>query len=300
MKATFTIDQSYVRLSATQPIQLVRLPIAEPVAPHDHEFYEICWVLKGSVVHRTAAGSMELKKGSMVIVPPGGVHAFDRPRNCFVINGYYLAEWLLSDLRSLWRQSEIVRLFLAAHLFPSRFHSGTRVLALREKFLPRMQAALREIETELARTQPSLLYLRAAFVKLLLEISRESDADASPDGGAGMRSELQLVLEEIEACLAGRNAFSAREASRKAGLSPEHLTKLFRERFGLSVRDYFQRRRVQLACARLLDPERALGEIAFDLGFSDHAHFHRSFQKVTGRTPRKYRTEYFLARQTRS
>ena len=93
---------------------------------------------------------------------------------------------------------------------------------------------------------------------------------------------------------------SAREASRKAGLSPEHLTKLFRERFGLPIRDYFQKRRVQLACAQLLDPERALGEIAFDLGFSDPAHFHRSFQKVTGRTPRRYRAEYFLARQSRA
>jgi len=296
MKATFTIDQSYVRLSATQPIQLVRLPIAEPVAPHDHQFYEICWVLKGSVIHRTPAGSVELKRGHMVIVPPGGVHAFDCPQNCFVINGYYLAEWLLSDLRSLWRQSEVVGLFLAAHLFPSRLHSDTRILAVHEKFLPRMQAALREIEAELGRANPSLVYLRAAFVKLLVEISRESDAGAAPADGTGLRSELQLMLEEIEASLAGRHAFSAKAASREAGLSPEHLTKLFRERFGLSVRDYFQKRRVQLACAYLLDPERSLGEIAFDLGFSDHAHFHRSFQKVTGLTPRKYRTEYFLAR----
>jgi AraC-like DNA-binding protein len=300
MKATYTIDQSYVRLAASQPIRLVRLPITEPVPPHDHEFYEICWITRGSVVHRTAAGSAELGPGHMIIVPPGGVHAFDSPRNCRVINGYYLAEWLLSDLRSLWRQGEIVRLFLAAHLFPSRLHADTRVLTIRRGFLARMHEALGEIEREIDRAAPSLLYMRAAFVKLLLEISRESDAAALPAGGGGVRTELQSVLEEIESCLAGRHAFSAREASRKAGLSPEHLTKLFRERFGLPIRAYFQKRRVQLACAQLLDPERALGEIAFDLGFSDHAHFHRSFQKVTGRTPRRYRTEYFLARQSRA
>lgn len=37
------------------------------------------------------------------------------------------------------------------------------------------------------------------------------------------------------------------------------------------------------------DPSRQLGSIALDCGFSDQAHFTRSFRQVVGQTPRAFR-----------
>jgi len=53
----------------------------------------------------------------VIVVPPGDVHAFAKVRGLEVTNVYYLAEWLLDELKSLWDQDGLVPLFLARSLF---------------------------------------------------------------------------------------------------------------------------------------------------------------------------------------
>jgi AraC family transcriptional regulator len=77
--------------------------------------------------------------------------------------------------------------------------------------------------------------------------------------------------------------------ARIAGVHPMHLAKLFRRRFGCSMGEYVRRRRVAWACGQLARGERTITDIAYDAGFADHAHFTRTFVRVTGCTPRWYR-----------
>jgi AraC family transcriptional regulator len=74
-----------------------------------------------------------------------------------------------------------------------------------------------------------------------------------------------------------------------AGVHPMHLAKLFRRRFGCSMGEYLRRRRVAWACGQLARGERTITDIAHEAGFADHAHFTRTFVRVTGCTPRWYR-----------
>jgi len=78
--------------------------------------------------------------------------------------------------------------------------------------------------------------------------------------------------------------------ARIAGVHPMHLAKLFRRRFGCSMGEYLRRRRVAWACGQLARGEGTITAIAHDAGFADHAHFTRTFVRVTGCTPRWYRT----------
>jgi AraC-like DNA-binding protein len=42
----------------------------------------------------------------------------------------------------------------------------------------------------------------------------------------------------------------------------------------------------------LIYTEKSTGEIAFDLGFEELAHFSRFFKKVTGQSPSEFKTAY--------
>lgn len=77
--------------------------------------------------------------------------------------------------------------------------------------------------------------------------------------------------------------------ARIAGVHPMHLAKLFRRRFGYSMGEYLRRRRVAWACAQLTHGKETITTIAQNAGFADHAHFTRTFVRVTGCTPRGYR-----------
>jgi AraC-like DNA-binding protein len=79
--------------------------------------------------------------------------------------------------------------------------------------------------------------------------------------------------------------------ARAQGVSVRHLHRLFKAG-GVSLGDWVRQRRLAQCAADLADVAndgRSLTEIAFRWGFSDSAHFSRSFRAQYGVAPRDYR-----------
>ena len=79
------------------------------------------------------------------------------------------------------------------------------------------------------------------------------------------------------------------EVARIAGVHPMHLAKLFRKRFGYSMGEFLRRQRIAWACEQLSRDAQTISCIAARAGFADHAHFTRTFRRLTGCTPQWYR-----------
>lgn len=58
---------------------------------------------------------------------------------------------------------------------------------------------------------------------------------------------------------------------------------------GLTYGGVVQQMRCAAARRLLRDPGRTIGQVARAVGYSDHAHFTRAFQRWTGLTPREFR-----------
>ncbi|MFT3992535.1 MAG: helix-turn-helix domain-containing protein [Luteolibacter sp.] len=80
-----------------------------------------------------------------------------------------------------------------------------------------------------------------------------------------------------------------------AGLSESHFCRVFRESTGLTLTDYINRSRIEWAKRELLKPEKRISEIAFHVGYQSLSQFNRSFSRVTGRSPSRYREEELTA-----
>jgi len=79
------------------------------------------------------------------------------------------------------------------------------------------------------------------------------------------------------------------EVAAMVGVHPMHLAKLFRRRHGCSMGEFVRRRRIAWACGQLADRSLTIASIAVGAGFADHAHFTRTFRRLTGCTPSWYR-----------
>jgi AraC-like DNA-binding protein len=75
-----------------------------------------------------------------------------------------------------------------------------------------------------------------------------------------------------------------------AGISVVQMSRIFRELEGCTVHEYQRKLRVAAACRLMSESSSPLSHIAIATGFSDQAHFSRTFRKQTGKTPREYRT----------
>lgn len=79
------------------------------------------------------------------------------------------------------------------------------------------------------------------------------------------------------------------DLAREAGLSARQLQRRFRQLFGVGVKEFMMRARIQAAADALLAGSAPLAEIALDAGFYDQSTFTRQFRKRVGTTPDRYR-----------
>lgn len=74
-------------------------------------------------------------------------------------------------------------------------------------------------------------------------------------------------------------------------ISKSALYGMFHRYKGCTVGEYINKKRIELAKVLLINSDKLLCDIACLTGFSDYAYFSKSFKKITGSTPFKYRKE---------
>jgi AraC family transcriptional regulator len=74
-----------------------------------------------------------------------------------------------------------------------------------------------------------------------------------------------------------------------AGLSPYHFLRLFADVTGVTPHQYLVRARLRHAARLLAVDDRAITDVALDSGFGDVSNFVRTFHRVAGTSPRRFR-----------
>lgn len=105
------------------------------------------------------------------------------------------------------------------------------------------------------------------------------------------RGALGTRLEVVRELAAGHCLEPLRltELAEVAGVHPAHLARAFRERYGCSLSEFVQRRRLDLACERMRATDESLAAVAAAMGFADQGHFTRRFKARLGVTPGEWR-----------
>jgi AraC-like DNA-binding protein len=74
-------------------------------------------------------------------------------------------------------------------------------------------------------------------------------------------------------------------------LSANYFGDLIRKETGKSAKEYIQSKIIDVAKDELVDSDKTINEIAYELGFKYPQHFSRMFKKTAGTSPSEYRTK---------
>jgi AraC-like DNA-binding protein len=74
------------------------------------------------------------------------------------------------------------------------------------------------------------------------------------------------------------------------GMSETKLKQLFKQTFGDTIYNYYQKVRMEEAAFLLKQAGYSVSEVGYQLGFSNLSHFSRLFKRHYGNTPKKYVT----------
>jgi AraC family transcriptional regulator len=126
------------------------------------------------------------------------------------------------------------------------------------------------------------LMVEGLLLELLATVSR-ADTAATVRLPPGIRRAKEFLNDTF------RQHLSMADVARVAGMHPTSLSRAFRRHLRTTPGDYQRALRVEWARQRLLGSTDALGRIAAEAGFSDHAHFSRVFRSIHAMSPSQYR-----------
>jgi transcriptional regulator GlxA family with amidase domain len=107
----------------------------------------------------------------------------------------------------------------------------------------------------------------------------EQRSDATRHLHPGLAGALVFIEHEFA------RPFRLADVARHAGLSPSHLSALFRAAFKCSPMAYSMGIRMRLAKALLDDPHLSVKEVGVRCGFRDTNYFCRAFRRFHGQSP---------------
>lgn len=147
--------------------------------------------------------------------------------------------------------------------------------ALRKQYLPDLKAA--SAGYEIAQICDTLMYH-------LVRLVRRSRGDRS------YSEPVQACCTYIEehAC----DKLTLDYLAKQTGYSPDHLSKKFRQEFGVPLKDYITRTKIQRAQMMLTTTDMSISDIGAMFSFCSASHFTRVFRQMTGQTPAEYRLKH--------
>ena len=105
--------------------------------------------------------------------------------------------------------------------------------------------------------------------------------------GGLTRWQARRTLAHIEENLGSKLAI--RELAALVSFSKSHFSRAFKHTLGISPMAYVNTRRVERAKAMIISTDQQLTDIALACGFADQSHLNRSFRRVVGMSPGRWR-----------
>ncbi|SFZ78081.1 AraC-type DNA-binding protein [Chitinimonas taiwanensis DSM 18899] len=183
--------------------------------------------------------------------------------------------------------------------------AGSRSIPELREVLPMLERAKHGIEFfglhELAREH--WLRIKAtrgltrfgAFCVLMSELARCPDyrllssARLQSQDDDDQLEQINRIVNRITDHLA--DPLSAAELADELGMSQSRFSRFFRRATGNTFTDFINHVRVNRACQLLMESERLITDIGYEVGFNNIANFNRRFLDIKGMTPREFRRQ---------
>ena len=229
---------------------------------HSHE--RACFViaLRGSFSETYARRSRQVTPSTLIFRPAGEEHAEQ-----FNSGG---AKCLNIEIEQEWLQRAPIE---STFLNDSTEYRSSLLSSLSSK----LYNELHEFD------EASALSIEGLTLEIIAAASRGSSAQSKQQIPKWLERARDFVHAHFTENL------TLAQIAESANVHPIHLAREFRKHFHSSTGNYVRELRIELACRELAEMDTPVAHVASTAGFYDQSHFSKTFKRVTGMTPTKYR-----------
>ncbi|RIX50606.1 AraC family transcriptional regulator [Paenibacillus nanensis] len=250
---------------------------------HNHDFLEIAFIAEGEGFHYAGDTVLKVRKGDLFYIPIGYSHVF-RPASTngtpLIVHNCVFSPLLLPKLTAFASDGGLIA-------FLKEMESGLLDFHARQDRNDRFQKLFAQLyENYASPLAAATEYLHGLLLQLLIELYRTGEE--AEWGTRPKETIFQDILHYLDHHYG--QELSLAKLAQKSGFSERHLQRLFHRHTGQSWNSYLQSLRIQKSRELLAGTPDKISAVAEAVGYKDVQTFNALFKRITGLTPRQYRS----------
>ncbi len=266
-----------------------------PIGMHDHDFYELVCLLKGTALHFVGDNRMVLRAGDLIFIPPGVPHTPVVFSDDALLMNVAFGPQFLDRQGALLLSSTLS----VAPFFRRTYHTQSRnsYLLLRTGRYPSGETLLADLyQLRLREDFHAVELRRLQLLQMLLTLDERL-----------RRSEnLELMLDEPlpESPLENQiiayirthfDTVTRAELAEHFAYSERQITRVVKNETGLSFSDYQRKLRMDYIAEMLTSSETPIKQIVESAGYTQNSYFFKMFRQTFDVTPAEFREQHLSA-----
>ncbi len=250
---------------------------------HNHDGYEIVLFLDGDVNMMIEPDLFKMKPGDIFFVSPLVFHGVDLEDvsgyERIVINVQYEYLKKLGDAETDF-----------STLFRSKESANMNHLRIPEESIPKFISVAKDLEEALhSDSYGHSILARSYLSQFLLLTCRYSENVPPQKKSSTMPAAVVKILEYIDEHITDDITINA--MSSELHYSSDHLSRVFSEATGDSLKHYINAKKIALA-QKLLLQNNSPYDVCFMVGYNNYSSFSRRFSNQIGMSPKQYQLSY--------
>jgi AraC-like DNA-binding protein/mannose-6-phosphate isomerase-like protein (cupin superfamily) len=255
-----------------------------PMEKHMHEFAEIIYIAQGEAIQTINDQTYQVRRGDMLFVNYKSTHSFSTEGGFTYINLCVSPEVLAT--RIIHHENAFELLTLSAFEDLTNGDGGS-VIHFSGNEMHTVECILNDMLSENSATLPDRSVVMKSYLEILLTklIRKLYPSKASSEKNDKLwKNLLDFIHQNLDKRL------SLSDLAKKCFYNPSYFSRVFKERFGITLADYLTKERTEYATRLLMETDFTTEHIATVCGYGDKSSLYRAFRKEYGVTPSEYRS----------
>lgn len=282
MKNQYTIELKDAALNNADKF-VIKTYYQEDVETHNHNFFELVYVIGGSTLHTLNGISGSLGLGDYFIVDYGSVHCYAQSQKLTLINCLFLPEIVDDTLKDCCSFETLLHVCLLRYY--KLYLGKTSVNRIFHDNDGRILYLLTGMKKEYEEKKMGYTDIFRGRLLEILILTMRNVVDTNLNIVKN-----ETVLEAIR--YINSNYHNQKLLTNFCELyhySPQYISRRFKQETGFLIREYLQKVRIEKGCELLVGSDMPIAAIAEAVGYTDIKFFNNLFKRLIKMSPREYR-----------
>ncbi len=256
-----------------------------PEPPHTHEFVEMVYILDGEGTQFINNSEYKVSGGDLLFINYKQVHSFTTPKKMTYINILLTPEFISSSLVNSENAFELLSLSAFSD-FREKCNKSTSLVNFSGKERYFIESLIFALEDESNNSGAGCETIMRSGLTLLLTYVFRKFSEAATDE-KNFEPITNAITQYINEHLAENISLEA--LARQSFYNPSYFSRMFKEKYGITLTAYIRKTRLERACTMLLEEKMPISKIAELSGFGSVTTFYKKFKSAYGLSPTEWK-----------